>query len=208
MVNNTSSSSLRSVFEKDKLNGLNFIDWFCNLRIVLKQEQKLYVIEETVPYEPIANASRADKDAYKKHLDEMLNIGCLMLATMTPKLQKQHEDMVAYDIIQHLKELYEGQARQERYEASKALFRCKMLLSMLRTTEGNMKKVGLKPILMVHRTRAEQWKRNYPAYLEEVNKILDVVIIFVPLYSYCKGVGIWLKEIWTYKLGMKQELLH
>ncbi|KAL4312808.1 hypothetical protein GQ457_01G025070 [Hibiscus cannabinus] len=45
---------------------------------------------------------------------------------MTPKLQKQHEDMVAYEMIQNLKEIYEGQARQERYETSKALFQCKM----------------------------------------------------------------------------------
>ncbi|KAH1083727.1 hypothetical protein J1N35_023488, partial [Gossypium stocksii] len=52
----------------------------------------------------------AKKDAYKKHLDDMLDVGCLMLATMTPELQKQHKDMVTYDMIQHLKELYEGQA--------------------------------------------------------------------------------------------------
>ncbi|KAK8681085.1 hypothetical protein V6N13_053492 [Hibiscus sabdariffa] len=56
----------------------------------------------------------------------MLDVGCLMLATMTPELQKQHEDMVAYEMIQNLKDIYEGQARQERYETSKALFQCKM----------------------------------------------------------------------------------
>ncbi|XP_012442214.1 uncharacterized protein LOC105767253 [Gossypium raimondii] len=46
---------------------------------------------------------------------------------MTLELQKQHEDMVAHDMIQHLNELYEGQARQERYKTSKALFQCKMV---------------------------------------------------------------------------------
>ncbi|KAK8708635.1 hypothetical protein V6N13_059673 [Hibiscus sabdariffa] len=60
-----------------------------------------------------------------KHMD-MLDVGCLMLATMTPELQKQHEDMVAYEMIQNLNEIYEGQAHQERYETSKALFQCKM----------------------------------------------------------------------------------
>ncbi|KAL4319558.1 hypothetical protein GQ457_18G012180 [Hibiscus cannabinus] len=34
--------------------------------------------------------------------------------------------MVAYEMIQNLKDIYEGQARQERYETSKALFQCKM----------------------------------------------------------------------------------
>ncbi|KAK8559182.1 hypothetical protein V6N12_042464 [Hibiscus sabdariffa] len=97
-----------------------------HFRIVLKQERKEYVIEEPVPDEPAANAPRADKDKFKKHMDDMVDVGCLMLATMDSELQKQHENMVAYEMIQNLKEIYEGQARQERYETSKALFQCKM----------------------------------------------------------------------------------
>ncbi|KAL4280671.1 hypothetical protein GQ457_03G019500 [Hibiscus cannabinus] len=124
MANNT--ISLRSLLEKEKLNGINFLDWFRNLRIVLKQERKEYVIEEAVPNDPGPNAPRPEKDKFKKHMDDMLDVGCLMLATMTPELQKQHEDMVAYEMIQNLKEIYEGQARQERYETSNALFQCKM----------------------------------------------------------------------------------
>ncbi|KAK8696480.1 hypothetical protein V6N13_001614 [Hibiscus sabdariffa] len=60
----------------------------------------------------------------------MVDVGCLMLATTNSELQKQHENLVAYEMIQNLKEIYEGQARQERYETSKALFQCKM-------TKGN-----------------------------------------------------------------------
>ncbi|KAG8501093.1 hypothetical protein CXB51_003174 [Gossypium anomalum] len=126
MAANTNKLSLRSILDKDKLNGFNFLDWFRNLRIALKQERKLYVIEKPLPDEPPANASRADKDAYKKHLDKMVDAGCLMLATMNLELQKQHEDMVAYDMIEHLKELYQGQASQERFNISKALFQCKL----------------------------------------------------------------------------------
>ncbi|KAK8708623.1 hypothetical protein V6N13_059661 [Hibiscus sabdariffa] len=88
--------SLRSLLENEKLNVINFLDWFRNLRIVLKQERKEYVIEEPVPNEPGANAPRANKDKFKKHVEDMVDVGCLMLATMTPELQKQHEDMVAY----------------------------------------------------------------------------------------------------------------
>ena len=84
MTNNT--LSLRSILEKDKLNGLNFLDWFRNLRIVLKQERKEYVIEEPIPVEPAATASRVEKDKFKKHMDDMLDVGCLMLATMNPEL--------------------------------------------------------------------------------------------------------------------------
>ncbi|KAK8685903.1 hypothetical protein V6N13_124935 [Hibiscus sabdariffa] len=84
MTNNT--ISLRSLLEKEKLNGINFLDWFQNLRIVLKQERKEYVIEEPVPDEPAANAPRADKDKFKKHMDDMVDVGCLMLATMDSEL--------------------------------------------------------------------------------------------------------------------------
>ncbi|KAK8572903.1 hypothetical protein V6N13_048461 [Hibiscus sabdariffa] len=84
MTNNT--ILLRSLLEKEKLNDINFLDWFCNLRIVLKQERKEYVIEEPVPDEPAANASSVDKDKFKKHMDDMLDVGCLMLSTMTPEL--------------------------------------------------------------------------------------------------------------------------
>ena len=118
-------------FEKDKLNGTNFLDWHRNLRIVLKQERKLYVLEKPLPAKPPARASVAEKDAYKKHENDALDVSCLMLATMSPELQKQHEEMVAYDMIEHLKELYQEQARQERYDVSKALFQCRM-------AEGNL----------------------------------------------------------------------
>ncbi|XP_074591084.1 uncharacterized protein LOC141846973 [Curcuma longa] len=45
---------------------------------------------------------------------------------MNSKLQKQHENMDAYDMVEHLKQLYQGKARHERFEVSKTLFECKM----------------------------------------------------------------------------------
>ncbi|KAK8665898.1 hypothetical protein V6N13_006055 [Hibiscus sabdariffa] len=113
MENNT--ISLRSLLEKEKLNGINFLDWFRNLRIVLKQERKEYVIEEAVPNDPGPNASRADKDKFKKHMDDMVDVGCLMLATMTPELQKQHENMV---IRRELSDLGRTQKQQNLKERS------------------------------------------------------------------------------------------
>ncbi|KAL4362102.1 hypothetical protein GQ457_04G019440 [Hibiscus cannabinus] len=117
---NQSSFPVMSVNSKGNSKEAPLCQYF------LKQERKEYVIEEAVPNEPGPNAPRADKDKIKKHMDDMLGVGCLMLATMTPELQKQHEDMVAYEMIQNLKEIYEGQARQEKYETSIALFQCKM----------------------------------------------------------------------------------
>ncbi|GKC61503.1 hypothetical protein Tco_1089101 [Tanacetum coccineum] len=50
MSNQTINSLVfRSFFEKEKINGPNFIDWYNNLRIVLTAEDKLTFLEQPVP---------------------------------------------------------------------------------------------------------------------------------------------------------------
>jgi hypothetical protein len=44
-ASNNSIFNLRSILEKEKLNGTNFIDWYRNRRIVLRQEKKEYVLD-------------------------------------------------------------------------------------------------------------------------------------------------------------------
>ncbi|KAK9020276.1 hypothetical protein V6N11_054766 [Hibiscus sabdariffa] len=121
-------------------------------------------------------------------MDDMVDVGCLMLATMDSELQKQHENMVAYEMIQNLKEIYEGQARQEsdmKKDGSKSIL-------LVREAKGNGKKVAkskgsgktkakgknvLKPKGAIskdgkcfHCNKSGHWKRNCPVYLEEVKK--------------------------------------
>ena len=60
MTSNTiPTMSLRSILEKDKLNGNNFLDWYRNLRIVLRKEKKKYILDQPILEEPAANAPRA-----------------------------------------------------------------------------------------------------------------------------------------------------
>ncbi|KAI5433022.1 hypothetical protein KIW84_020354 [Lathyrus oleraceus] len=73
--------------------------------------------------EPPSSAPKAKRDAYKKHVDDVNETACLMLATMNSELQKQHDNMAAFDMIEHLKMLYQEQARHKRFEVSKALFK-------------------------------------------------------------------------------------
>ena len=127
--NNTSTFTLRCVLEKEKLNGTNFLDWSRNLRIVLKQERKMYVLDNEIPNDPPANnASRAERDAYSKHLNDYVDVTCLRLTTMNSELQKQFEKMEAFDMMVHLKGMFQEQARQERFTTTKALNACKMTL--------------------------------------------------------------------------------
>ena len=86
--NTTSNLSLRSILEKDKLNGTNFLDWYINLRIILKQERKEYILNQPVPDEPATNAPRAQKDAYSKHFNDSIGVTCVILRCMDSNPQK------------------------------------------------------------------------------------------------------------------------
>ncbi|KAJ9568333.1 hypothetical protein OSB04_004299 [Centaurea solstitialis] len=125
-VTNTNNLSLRSILEKDKLTGANFLDWERNLMIVLRHERKWYVLEEPLGEAPPANATANVRNAYRKHSDDLLDVGCLMLATMSPDLQTGLMNTNAYDMIRQLRDMFQTQARTERYDATRAFNACKM----------------------------------------------------------------------------------
>ncbi|KAJ9542767.1 hypothetical protein OSB04_029273 [Centaurea solstitialis] len=126
-VTSTNNLSLRSILEKDKLTGSNFLDWERNLMIVLRHERKWYVLEEPLGEAPPANAPAAARNAHKKHSDDLLDVACLMLATMIPDLQAELINTNAYDMIRQLRDMFQTQARTERYDATKAFNECKMI---------------------------------------------------------------------------------
>ncbi|KAJ9535160.1 hypothetical protein OSB04_un001761 [Centaurea solstitialis] len=126
-VTSTNNLSLRSILEKDKLTGSNFLDWERNLMIVLRHERKWYVLEEPLGEAPLANAPAAARNAHKKHSDDLLDVACLMLATMSPDLQAGLINTNAYDMIRQLMDMFQTQARTERYDATKAFNECKMV---------------------------------------------------------------------------------
>ena len=64
----------------------------------------MYVLDNEIPNEPPTNnASRAERDAYSKHLNDSMDVTCLMLTTMNSKLHKQFEEMEAFDMMVQLK---------------------------------------------------------------------------------------------------------
>ncbi|KAJ9553429.1 hypothetical protein OSB04_017474 [Centaurea solstitialis] len=126
-VTSTNNLSLRSILEKDKLTGPNFLDWERNLMIVLRHERKWYVLEEPLGEAPPANAPAAARNAHKKHSDDLLDVACLMLATMSPDLQAGLINTNAYDMIRQLRDMFQTQDRTERYDATKAFNECKMV---------------------------------------------------------------------------------
>ena len=125
--NNTQSFSLRSVLEKDKLNGTNYADWIRNLRIVLRAEKKEDVLDTPLPEEPADDAPAEEKTAYRKACDNNLEVSCLMLACMEPDIQMQFEtNHEAHDMIVALQDMFQTQARTERFNVSKAFVESKL----------------------------------------------------------------------------------
>ena len=78
---NSNHFTLWFVLEKEKLNGSNYIDWSRNLRIVLRQEKKLYVLDAPVPNKSARNATAVQRETYETKKSDSNDVTCLMSAT-------------------------------------------------------------------------------------------------------------------------------
>ena len=122
----SNSLSLRSILDANKLTGPNYTDWLRKLRIVLTAEKLSYILNSPIPASVAATASEEEIATFKKWQDDASVVQCIMLASMSNELQRQHEKMDAHSILLHLQELYGEQSRSVRYEISKELFRSLM----------------------------------------------------------------------------------
>ena len=87
----------------------------------------MYVLDNEIPNEPPANnAPRVERDAYSKHLNDSVDVTRLMLTTINSELHKQFEEIEAFNMMVHLKGMFQDQASQERFTTTKALNACKM----------------------------------------------------------------------------------
>ncbi|KAL8116619.1 hypothetical protein AgCh_022965 [Apium graveolens] len=186
MVNNTNTLSVRSVLEKDKLTGgNNYLDWQRNLRIVLRQERKLHVIDIPPPG-PLPEGATADERAARtRDENDANNVACLILATMSVELQRQHVHMDAYTINEHLQSMFASQTHQERFNTSP--------------------KQALKPNGGVAKGECHycmkdgHWKRNCPIYLEDLKKKKAVQISGSGIYVI--EVNLSISTSWVFDTG-------
>ncbi|GKC79911.1 hypothetical protein Tco_1130685, partial [Tanacetum coccineum] len=95
------------------------------MRILLRNEQTLYHLDEALPEVPPATATATVRNAYTRRVAEQQEVYCLMLVSMTPDIQKNLEDRIAFEILQELKTMFQQQAEQELFETIKAFYACK-----------------------------------------------------------------------------------
>ncbi|GJX66390.1 retrotransposon protein, putative, ty1-copia subclass, partial [Tanacetum coccineum] len=124
-VQNINHSAFRSMFEREKLSGNNFNDWFCQLKLVLRVEKKMYVIEQPLPAAPAADSEAQVLSQWNVVYDAYNEVACLILDSMTPELHRQYENSSPYDMIKELKAMFEKQARMEKFDPIQTFHACK-----------------------------------------------------------------------------------
>nr|GFA10621.1 hypothetical protein [Tanacetum cinerariifolium] len=189
-TSSTNNSVFRGFFEKQKLSGPNFIDWYRQLRIVLSIEDKLNYLEQPIPPAPVAPAGQQVASeilaAYNAWIKGSKEITGLMLMTMEPEIQQNLEPLHAHEM---LKEQEEGQSvcsyvlkmkgyidylERLGYPVTLGLGTVNELHAMLKLHEQTLPK---RNALALHAIRAgkvqkeiRHWKRNCPQYIAELMK--------------------------------------
>ncbi|GJZ65412.1 zinc finger, CCHC-type containing protein [Tanacetum coccineum] len=128
-TSSANNSVFRGFFEKQKLTGPNFIDWYRQLRIVLSIEDKLNYLEQPLPPAPVALEGQLVAPeitaAYTAWIKGSKEIAGLMLMTMEPEIQRNLENLHAYEMLQELKTLFAQQAEQELLQTVREFHSCK-----------------------------------------------------------------------------------
>nr|GEV56916.1 hypothetical protein [Tanacetum cinerariifolium] len=100
-TSSTNNSVFRGFFEKQKLTGPNFIDWYRQLRILLSIEDKLDYVEQPISPAPVAPVA------------------------MEPEIQRNLEPLHAHEMLRELKTLFAQQVEQELLQTMRDFHSCR-----------------------------------------------------------------------------------
>ncbi|GJT82892.1 retrotransposon protein, putative, ty1-copia subclass [Tanacetum coccineum] len=124
-VQNINHSAFRSMFKREKLSGNNFNDWFRQLKLVLRVEKKMFVIDQPCPPAPAADSAANVMAEWNAIYDAYNEVACLMLGSMTPELHIQFENYSPYDMLRELKFMFEKHDGVERFYLIQIFHACK-----------------------------------------------------------------------------------
>nr|GFA95085.1 hypothetical protein [Tanacetum cinerariifolium] len=124
-VQNINHSAFRSMFKREKLSGNNFNDWFRQLKLVLRVEKKMFVIEQPIPPAPAADSEANVLAEWNALYDVHNEVAWLMLGSMNLELHRQFENYSPYEMLQELRSMFEKQAGVERFDLIQTFHACK-----------------------------------------------------------------------------------
>ena len=109
-----------------RVDGSNFIDWYQDLRHVLRVNDILYIIKEPLGDKPGASASQEEDDASHARRDTFITIQCAMTSCMAPELRSRFEDLEPYDMVGELKAAFMEQVRLMKFKCLNGFLSTKM----------------------------------------------------------------------------------
>nr|GFB69376.1 zinc finger, CCHC-type [Tanacetum cinerariifolium] len=124
-VQNINHPAFRSMSEREKLSGNYFNDWFRQLKLVLRVEKKMYVIEQPIPPAHVADSAANVLAEWNAVYDAYNEVAYLMLGSMTPELHRQFKNYSPYEMLKELKSMFEKQAGVERFDLIQTFHACK-----------------------------------------------------------------------------------
>ncbi|GKA22708.1 hypothetical protein Tco_0708670 [Tanacetum coccineum] len=141
------NSVFKSFFEKQKLTGPNFINWYKQLRLVLSTEDKEKYLEQPIPAahvaaapnQPIPHTAHATYNEWVKNQKEIV---VMMLLTMDLEIQRNLAHLSANDMLIELKALYSKQAEQELLQTVREFHTCKQEEGQSLCENYNMHSMG------------------------------------------------------------------
>ncbi|GJX88883.1 retrotransposon protein, putative, ty1-copia subclass [Tanacetum coccineum] len=168
------------MFEREKLSGNNFIDWFRQLKLVLRVEKKMFVIEQPIPPAPTADSAAN----MKGYVDQLERLGYVLPQDLTVGLilnglTKDFAGFVRNYNMHNMGKTIGGKIQKAKKKSLKAKGKGKA------NGKGNDKQVYIpkpknpKPSAKEHPAKDDtchhckevgHWKRNCPVYLAELLK--------------------------------------
>nr|GEX63222.1 hypothetical protein [Tanacetum cinerariifolium] len=169
------NSVFMGFFEKQKLTGPNFIDWYRQLRILLSIDDKLNYLEQQIPPAPLVPAGQhvtpeilAAHTAWIKGSKEIVR---LMLMTMEPEIQQNLKNLHAHEMLLELKTLFALQAEQKLLQTTMGKT-INELHAMLKLHEQTLPKNNA---LTLHAIRAGKVQKVNKTLEEELSSLFSRV---------------------------------
>ena len=78
--------AMSTLLDKYLLTGSNYIDLLRNVRIILRNENLLHILDCPIPRVPLDQAPQEEQDAFDKYMSQQAQIQGILLASMSSKL--------------------------------------------------------------------------------------------------------------------------
>nr|GEY51384.1 hypothetical protein [Tanacetum cinerariifolium] len=154
-TSSTNNSVFRGCFEKQKLTGPNFIDWYRQLRIMLSIEDKLNYLEQPIPYVPLAPAGQ--------------QVSPEILAAHTAWVKGSKEIQVEHELLQTTRDFHscrqeEGQSNYNMHSMGKIV---NELHAMLKLHEQTLLKSNAPALNAIRAGKVQKGNKHKKSHFQK-----------------------------------------